>query len=753
MRRNRIAVLLAASLLAGALAGCSGTGGSGGTNVAGPGGETAGTAAADTAMGRYVESNIELPVQEGGQVLDVIQVENGALELYSRNGQETARYIYRDGGWEKQEKSLLEGITIPFGTSHLAYGEDQNRYLLYPSGQDYHFELWQLAQGSEPRQLLKELLTEQNDRGYAKLRPDFLAVDAGGNLILSHSRESGVYSPDGELLFSMPQEMSSMDWKNTGYLDGTDFVTFDESGFLRYDLSKKSGISEEQIPFQSSKMDSYSPIAPDGSGGMYLLNEAGIHHFNKGGSIWETVVDGSLNSLSLPSANLKKLFVGNDNDYFVWFSDGDTELLRRYTYDAQIPSVPSETLTIYGLDLSDSSTIRQAASLFQLSHPNTRVELIDGQSGAGSTTVSDTVRALNTELLGGNGADILVLDGLPVNSYIEKGVLLDLNQTLEPMISTGQLMENVVTPFTEEDGGLYQIPSRMTLMAVYGDQGAIDSLSSMSAMRAYQSDPSHLPLRPKTKYENLLRQVILLTYNELVDAQTGRPSPGKIQELLETVKVLGEANGAKVAFDNSEDGGFGEAYNRSFGTDGLMFSEYDRLDRDMTSLAVDKYNGLFDTMMAFAVLEKRGLTMEGVNGAYLPNGILGINAASARKEQAQEFIRFVLGGEIQNSDLGDGFPVNAAAAVNWVEHEDKTSSMSMVSVGGDDGYEISGSYPDQEKRGQLYELAKQSDRPIVADRILVEIIVNEAMGYFEGSKTLEQAAQNADNKAGLYFSE
>ena len=42
---------------------------------------------------------------------------------------------------------------------------------------------------------------------------------------------------------------------------------------------------------------------------------------------------------------------------------------------------------------------------------------------------------------------------------------------------------------------------------------------------------------------------------------------------------------------------------------------------------------------------------------------------------------------------------------------------------------------------------------IRADRVLVEIIVDETMGFFEGNMPLEQAARNAQNKADLYFSE
>ncbi len=56
--------------------------------------------------------------------------------------------------------------------------------------------------------------------------------------------------------------------------------------------------------------------------------------------------------------------------------------------------------------------------------PGCQVELIDGQITSGSTTVSDTIRAPQYRAFrGGNGADLLVLDSLPAESYIEKGFL------------------------------------------------------------------------------------------------------------------------------------------------------------------------------------------------------------------------------------------------------------------------------------------------------------------------------------------
>ena len=92
--------------------------------------------------------------------------------------------------------------------------------------------------------------------------------------------------------------------------------------------------------------------------------------------------------------------------------------------------------------------------------------------------------------------------------------------------------------------------------------------------------------------------------------RTGKPYPDKIKELLETVKVLGEANGAKPAFDESEDGGRGNVYNLIPGADGLMTSEYNRVDQGMSAIAIDKIDGMYNILLPLAVQRKHGFTME-----------------------------------------------------------------------------------------------------------------------------------------------
>lgn len=567
MKKKLMSLCLAVSILAGCLWGCanpSGTAG-GSTSEQQTESKRQEEKQQEGPRGRYAESSIGISLEEGETAADIIQTEDQVLELYTVKDKKASRYIWTGEKWEKQDNSLLEGLEFPYGTLHMIWGEDGNRYVLYQGGDDYKTFMMKLTEGQEPLMLLDQVFSAKNEREYYDVRPDFAAVSEEGLIFLSHSGVTDVYTPEGGLVLTLPQKWSSMEWKGSGLLMGNRYITNGDSSYISYDISGMSASAKEEIPFQSPDFDMGAPMASDGS------------------------------------------------------------------------------------------------------------------------------------------------------------------------------------------GSIYQIPTRMTLLAAYGDSQAVASLVSMEAMRAYQKDSSNLPLRPKTNYESLLRQILMLKYDEIVDMRTGKPYPDKIKELLETVKVLGEANGAKPDFDESEDGGRGNVYNLIPGADGLLTSEYNRVDQGMSAIAIDKIGGMYDVLLPLAVQRKHGFTMENVNASYLPAGTMGINQACRNKEMAREFILFVLGRDVQSKDLSDGLPVNALAARDWVGREN--TSGTSIAVSGADGYELTGSWPTKEERLLVFDTAARADHPIRMDRVLTDIIINETKGFFEGKLSLEQAAQNAQNKAMLYFSE
>ena len=83
----------------------------------------------------------------------------------------------------------------------------------------------------------------------------------------------------------------------------------------------------------------------------------------------------------------------------------------------------SKYFTVYSLETNN--LILDMISEFENEYPDIELIYETGEGSEGSTTKSDQIRALNARILAGDGPDVLLLDGLPVESYIQKGILED----------------------------------------------------------------------------------------------------------------------------------------------------------------------------------------------------------------------------------------------------------------------------------------------------------------------------------------
>lgn len=693
------------------------------------------------ARGRYVESKVELPVEQDTMgITDIVEGADGTLRLFARNREGKGSievYEYNGSTWSLVSADYLNKIPAEAYGTHVAYGPDGATYVTYKDSQYKDH----LAKVSDSLDLTEIPLEISND-----MIVSFQTTE-NGTLLISLLWNTLVMKEDGTVVRKLPHKASWSDFCDSFTVTPASFLAAGDQGFIRYNA--ESGEEKEVIPYQTDENDIFGSLAAGEGEDFYLCNPAGIHHMTEYGTIWETVVDGTLTSLGMPSIIVKRLFTGTDHDFYVWYVENEKAGLVHYTYDADMPSVPSKNLTIYGLDLSENKTIRQAASLFQMANPDVRVEVIDGHSDAGGISPSDTIRALNTELINGKGADILVLDGLPARSYMEKGILEDMQKVIRDLSESGELYANLAENFYQKDGSIYQIPSRLSFPIIIADQDKLGHYSTLESLGQFQKDNPEIPLLTRSRYENMLREMGNLYYTELVDLETGQLIPGKVKTLLETVKVLGEASGAKVIFDDSEDGGRGTVFN--MGTRNATINS-GVLDLFMGErlISIELLKSMNDMMLPFGAMDTRGYSMEQLNGSYFPLGMLGVTSTGKEKETAMEFIRFTLGSQVQGSDLRDGFPVNPKAADLWLERE----SDSTVSIGRKDIDEpLIGHWPSPAQRQEIMNFAPGLNQPICVDAVLMEMIINESKGYFEGTQTADQAAAAVENKAKLYEAE
>ena len=718
-----------------------------------PGGAEAGGADAPTAdnggagdnsdvpRGRYVEQELAFPFDPSTEMMEAMMLSPEGDLLVLTYNQEMEHRIYRmevTGEWNMDEALTA---SIPEGSMLLKMnGTKDAAYYYLTQGEERY--IGKMAWDSQKMERLADPAFEKD--GIYNIS-DFLAADSGAVLFSLMDGKTVVWKPEDGVSLQLYQKNRNSTLNTSSTLVGDTYITAGDLGFLAYDM--ETGKELETIPYQTGDSDAEGSLAAGEGDDIYLCNAAGIHHMALGGTMWETIVDGSLNSLSLPGIRISKMCVGKNNDFFVWYEKDENPVLAHYVYDPDTISVPTSTLTVYGLDLSEKYLIRQGAIRFQMENPDIRVEVIDGRKQMEGMMDADIIRSLNEELLTGTGADVLVLDGLPGKSYIEKGILEDMSELLAPFTESGEIYRNLTGHFRRSDGSVYEVPVRVLFPVVYGEAGATASLSSLQAYLEYQESPGAGSISGKTVYENILRRLAFLYDQELWD-DDGKLKEEELTDLLEAAMRTGEHSGARVLYPEDEDNGAGKRYNL-VAENGFTTPDHLGIMAGDNQASLELPREMAEMSLSFAVMREKGYPLQSVNHTFYPEERVAINRNSRQKETAERFVTFLLSEQIQGEDVEDGFPVTRAGVERWKQRQIVMS----YGTGNWDGLMIYGDYPTESERKLLLDMIPDLDNPVVPDPTVLSIMAEESEGYFSGTQDLPAAVKAIISKVTLYRAE
>lgn len=718
-----------------------------------PGGTEAGGADAPTAdnggagdnsdvpRGRYVEQELAFPFDPSTEMMEAMMLSPEGDLLVLTYNQEMENRIYRmevTGEWNMDEALTA---SIPEGSMLLKMnGTKDAAYYYLTQGEERY--IGKMAWDSQKMERLADPAFEKD--GIYNIS-DFLAADSGAVLFSLMDGKTVVWKPEDGVSLQLYQKNRNSTLNTSSTLVGDTYITAGDLGFLAYDM--ETGKELETIPYQTGDSDAEGSLAAGEGDDIYLCNAAGIHHMALSGTMWETIVDGSLNSLSLPGIRISKMCVGKNNDFFVWYEKDENPVLAHYVYDPDTISVPTSTLTVYGLDLSEKYLIRQGAIRFQMENPDIRVEVIDGRKQMEGMMDADIIRSLNEELLTGAGADVLVLDGLPGKSYIEKGILEDMSELLAPFTESGEIYRNLTGHFRRSDGSVYEVPVRVLFPVVYGEAGATASLSSLQAYLEYQESPGAGSISGKTVYENILRRLAFLYDRELWD-DDGKLKEEELTDLLEAAMRTGEHSGARVLYPEDEDNGAGKWYNL-VAENGFTTPDHLGIMAGDNQASLELPREMAEMSLSFAVMREKGYPLQSVNHTFYPEERVAINRNSRQKETAERFVTFLLSEQIQGEDVEDGFPVTRAGVERWKQRQIVMS----YGTGNWEGLMIYGDYPTESERKLLLDMIPDLDNPVVPDPTVLSIMAEESEGYFSGTQDLPAAVKAIISKVTLYRAE
>lgn len=88
---------------------------------------------------------------------------------------------------------------------------------------------------------------------------------------------------------------------------------------------------------------------------------------------------------------------------------------------------------------------------------------------------------MNTNIMSGKGPDIIVLDGMPVKSYLEKGLLTDLTEILNKVENAEGIIPSIKNTYA--NGEMIQaIPTRFQMPLIQGRKGDIENINDLTTM-------------------------------------------------------------------------------------------------------------------------------------------------------------------------------------------------------------------------------------------------------------------------------
>lgn len=547
-----------------------------------------------------------------------------------------------------------------------------------------------------------------------------------------------------------------------------------------YQVSAKASVEDAALcDFVGEASKGYRGMAAcfdEAENMMYVASADGFYSHVLGGSMMEKLLDSGMSNLGDPTKQVVSVLKNEDGSFLMAYDDGEIDL---YTYDKDATSAPSRQITVYSL--RQNLLVSKAVSMFRKSHPDVFVKQEVGIAGDYGVTEEDAVKNLNTKLLSDEGPDLLILDDMPVDSYIEKRMLLDLDETVKDLERSGHYFSNILRAY-QSDNGLYAAPFRFRIPVIAGAKERVEGFSGGMASLADEVKKAREDLLNADTVlgsytaEELLKRLYMAGADALLDSggKDGGSSEKKLDRdavkvFLEKAVEIYEAEQKNLTDEKLRQ--HEEGMNWRINYDLVADVENFRVNASglfefvsgQQALILAKLSGMTDLQMIEALSEnKEGSAYELLagteGGLFSPNGIIGINANTKQQELATDFLRELLGTDVQKADLDTGFPVNADAYDKFTETSNPESTIGFSAAevsedGTSQPVHFTAKWPGEEAVARLKEKIGKLDIPTLSDGAVYRAVLEAGTKVLEGDMGIEEGCDAIASKIELYLAE
>ncbi|WP_213622901.1 ABC transporter substrate-binding protein [Paenibacillus sp. J53TS2] len=408
----------------------------------------------------------------------------------------------------------------------------------------------------------------------------------------------------------------------------------------------------------------------------------------------------------------------------------------------EAPANAGKTMLTFSTFFPDTH-LEELVSQYEALHPEVDIQLQSVQTDNAhlEAEMEKFKTQTNTAMLAGKGPDLLLLDDLPAASYVKNGLLVNFDELIaqDAAFKREDYFTNILD-HAKIGGGLYAMPISFFLHGLAGDEEALAQAGVEINDESWSWND----------FAALSKQLVNKTYPHVIHTEPQYMLNWMVSDNLSL--FVDEPNGT-AKFNTATFTGLMKQVQK-MSEDGVIGAEgtpyFFPVQINSPGDYFESLNSFLSSNMKLYV--KPHAQDVGAGGYFQPYRSIGLNESSKAKEQAWDFVKFMISDQVPVDPNHAGFPLNKRLYAQEVEQLKKDGSVPTAKEGPLKGVPIQVNSDEldaleSELTGAIHLVSKfQPDQ-------LSEIIMEQSQAFFSGQKSAEDVAGLIQNKVTTYLNE
>ena len=540
--------------------------------------------------------------------------------------------------------------------------------------------------------------------------------------------------------------------------DGTLLVTYyDESDWSNmyiatYDVNSDT-MSEGVLLPDTFSAGGYNAMLPGNDSDLIFTDANGVYTYNIGDTERTQIMSFVNSDMNISSMN-NVIMLDESRFVGLYYDSINYESSVGIFTKVNPEDIPDKEVLVLAGNYVDSD-VKQRVVEFNKTNSQYRIVVEEYRSYATSEDYNAGYTQLNNDIISGNMPDILVVDtNLPIENYISKGLIADINSLIESdeELSQVEFMENVFEAYSIE-GKLYQVIPYFNVMTLVGKKSIVGDRTgwTMSEFKELEASlPEGTSIIGELTRSGFMSMMMQYCGTDFVNVSTGECNfdSQNFIDMLEFANELPET--LPDDYYNDDYWSSYEAQYRENRT--VLMSCYISTVRNMNYTM----NGSFGEEISFI-----GFPTESGNGSSITAGTsFALSARSANLEGAWEFARYYLTDEYQQT-LEWGMPVSRTVFMEKAQEalerpyylDENGNKVQYAETFSMNGESIELDPMTQEQIDQVVAFIESVNTRSYYNQDISKILEEEVEAYFTGQKSAQEVAQVIQSRAQIYVSE